>query len=176
MEKDTSEERKLKIISEMHDCPVGGHQGINRTIERIKLYLYWPGMEQEVVQYIKQCKICQVKKKTQKNIKMPLTITDTKSTPWEKVYLDVVGPLTQTENGMRYVLTCQDNLSKYLVATALGNQTAENVAEAFVKSIILIYGIPDEIVTDQGTNFMSDVFKRLCKLFKIEKIRSASIK
>jgi hypothetical protein len=79
----------------MHDCPVGGHQGIRKTIERIKLYLSWPGMEKEVTQYIKRCKTCQVNKDTQKNVKMPLTITDTKFTPWEKLYLDVVGPLTQ---------------------------------------------------------------------------------
>jgi hypothetical protein len=37
-------ERKRRIISEMHNCPVGGHQGIHRTIERIKLYTSWPNL------------------------------------------------------------------------------------------------------------------------------------
>jgi hypothetical protein len=45
----------------MHDCPIG-HQVINRKLERIKLYLTWPGIEQDVTQYIKQCKICQTNK------------------------------------------------------------------------------------------------------------------
>jgi transposase InsO family protein len=71
---------------------------------------------------------------------------------------------------MKYVLTCQDNLSKYFIAVPLQNQTAEEVTIAFVKNIILIYGIPNEIVMDQGANFMSDIFKRICKLFKIDKI------
>jgi hypothetical protein len=71
---------------------------------------------------------------------------------------------------MRYVLTCQDNLSKYFIATPLENQTSEKVTEAFVKNVILIYGIPSEIVTDQGNNFMGEVFKRICKLLKIERI------
>jgi hypothetical protein len=74
----------------------------------------------------KKCKTCQMNKETQKNVKMPLAITDTKFAPWEKLLLDVVGPLTQTENDMRYVLTCQDNLSKYLIALPLENQTAES--------------------------------------------------
>jgi hypothetical protein len=74
--------------------------------------------------------------------------------------LDIVGPLPITETGMKYILTCQDNLSKYFIAVPLQNQTAEVVTNAFVKKIILIYGIPTEIVTDQGSNFMSDVFKR----------------
>jgi hypothetical protein len=158
----------------MHNCPIGGHQGICKTIEKIKLYLSWPGMEKEVTQYIKECKICQVNKDTQKKVKMPLTITDTKSTPWEKLYLDIVGPLTQTENNMKYVLTSQDNLSKYLIAIPLKNQTAQCVTEALVKNIILIFGIPNEIVTDQGINFMGDVFKRICKMFKIEKINTTA--
>jgi hypothetical protein len=168
-----TEERKRKIISELHNCPVGGHQGIQRTIERIKLYLTWPGLEQDVTQYIKQCKICQVNKETKPNIKLP-TITDTKETPWEKIYLDIVGPLPTTERDMKYILTCQDNLSKYFIATPIENQTAERVTEAFVKHVILIYGIPNEIVTDQGSNFMSDVFKRICKLLKITKINTTA--
>jgi hypothetical protein len=51
----------------------------------------------------------------------------------------------------------------------LQSQTAEEVSNAFVKYIVLIYGIPTEIVMDQGANFMSDIFKRLCKLFKMNK-------
>jgi hypothetical protein len=139
-------------------------------IERIKLYLTWPGLDQDVGQYIKECKICQINKETNPNIKLPLAITDTKTSPWEKVYLDIVGPLPMTENKMKYILSCQDNLSKYFMAVTLQNQTAEEVTNAFVKNIILIYGIPTEIVTDQGSNFMGEVFKRICKLLKIEKI------
>jgi hypothetical protein len=165
-----TKERKEKIITEMHNCPVGGHQGIQRTIERIKLYISWPGLEQDVTQYVKECKTCQLNKDTRPNVKLPLTVTDTKTTPWEKVYLDIVGTLSMTETGMKYILTCQDNLSKYFIAVPLQNQTADEVTNAFVKNIILIYGIPTEIVTDQGSNFMSDVFKRICKLFKIEKV------
>jgi hypothetical protein len=88
-----TDHRKVKIISEMHNCPIGGHQGINRTRERIRLYITWPGMEQEVTEFIRNCKTCQINKETRKNIKLPLTITDTKVHTWEKLYLDVVGPL-----------------------------------------------------------------------------------
>jgi hypothetical protein len=55
-----TDERKQKIIAEMHICPIGGHQGIRRTIERIKLYLSWSGLDQEVTQYIWECRTCQL--------------------------------------------------------------------------------------------------------------------
>jgi hypothetical protein len=89
---------------------------------------------------------------------------------WENVYLDIVGPLPPTENGRRYILTCQGNLSKYFIAAPIPNQSAEEVTNAFVRNIILVNGIPTEIVTNQGSNFMSDMYKRICRLFKIEKI------
>jgi hypothetical protein len=165
-----TDERKRRIIAEMHNCPIGGHQGIHRTIERIKFYISWPNLDHDVIQYIKECKTCQLNKETRQNIRLPLTVTDIKATTWEKIYLDIVGPLPVTESGMKYILTCQDNLSKYFIAVPLQNQTAEEVTNVFVKNIVLIYGIPNEIVTDQGSNFMIDIFKRICKLFKIEKI------
>jgi hypothetical protein len=154
----------------MHNCPVGVHQGIQRTIEHIKLYISWPGLDQDVTQYVKECKTCKLNKETHPNIKLPLTVMDTKTTLWEKVCLDIVGSSPMTETGMKYILTCQDNLRKYFIAVPLQKQTAEEVTNAFVGNIILSYGIPTEIVTDQGSNFISDVFKRICKLFKIEKI------
>lgn len=71
-------DKKQKIIAEMHDCPVGGHQGIQRT-ERIKLYLSWPGIEHDVTNYIRECKICQINKETHPKIKLPLANTMGKS-------------------------------------------------------------------------------------------------
>jgi hypothetical protein len=44
--------RKQKIIAEMHNCAIGGHQGIQRTIERIKLYISWPGLDQDITTFI----------------------------------------------------------------------------------------------------------------------------
>lgn len=169
-----SNERKLAIIKEMHNCPVGGHQGIQRTTERIKLYTSWMGMEKDVADYIRNCKVCQMNKDPHQKVKQQLEVTDTQDEPFCKLYLDVVGPLPVTEDNFRYILTCQDNLSKYVIAIPIKNQTVEEVTDAFVNKVILIYGIPNTIVTDQGSNFMSDVFKRICKLFKIEKINTAA--
>jgi hypothetical protein len=87
-------------------------------------------------------------KETHSYIKLPLTITDSKTIPWEKVYLDIVGPLPMAETGMKYILTCQGNLSKYIIAILLQNQKAEEVTNVFIKNIILIYRIPTEILAD----------------------------
>ena len=72
------------------------------------------------------------------------------------------------------MLTCQDNLSKYLLAIPMMTQTAEEVALNFMRYVVLQYGIPCSIVTDQGTQFMGDVLRRLCKLLKVHKINTSA--
>ena len=87
--------------------------------------------------------------------------------------LDIVRPLPLT-GGHKYVLTCQNNLSKYLLVIPMMTQTAEEVALNFMRCVVLQYGIPCLMVTGQGTQFMGDVLKRLCKLLKVHKINTSA--
>jgi hypothetical protein len=74
------------------------------------------------------------------------------------------------EEGNKYVLICQDNFSKYLLAIPMMTQSAEEVALNFMHCILLQYGIPCSIVRDQGKQFMGNVLKRLCKLMIVHKL------
>ena len=58
-------------------------------------------------------------------------------------------------DGRRYVLTFQNELSKFTLAVPIGQQDAMTIARAFVEEIVLKFGIPQTILTDQGSNFMS---------------------
>ena len=90
---------------------------------------------------------------------------------WEKCALDIVGPLSQTSDGNRYVLTFQDELSKYSLATSIEQQDAVTVAKTFVEEVVLKFGKPQMILTDEGSNFESEVFTNVCKHLKIKKIK-----
>jgi len=68
-------------------------------------------MFQDVEDYIKKCEVCQKNKFMGPYIKAPFQETDTQYQPWDKLYLDIVGPLLMTEEGYKYILTFQDNLS-----------------------------------------------------------------
>jgi hypothetical protein len=169
-----TQEEKLKIFQEMHEKPTGGHLGMNRTYDRIKLFTSWSGMKQELEDYIRRCEICQKNKITQNKTKMPLQITTTPEVVWEKFSLDIVGPLTPTLEGNKYLLTFQDELSKYTIAIPIQQQDAETVAKFFVEEVVLKFGIPQTILTDQGSNFLSELFTNICKLLKIKKIKTTA--
>jgi len=168
-----TEEEKRQILYEYHDAPTGGHQGIERTLKRIRLNHNWPGITKDVENYVAKCESCQ-RNKLSRKIKAPLIITDTPSKPFEKCALDIVGPLTITTQGNKYLLTFQDSLTKFSKAIPIPNQEANTISKEFVTKIILEHGIPEKILTDQGTNFLSEIFKNTCKLLKINKIQTTA--
>ena len=83
-----------------------------------------------------------------------------------------MGPLTESTSGNKYILTFQDDLSKYLAAIPIPQQDAETVARAFVLNIVLKFGAPAQLITDQVSNFLSDLFKNVCRLLRIKKVQT----
>jgi len=169
----STEEEKLQILKEYHDALIGGHQGIERTLRRIRLKYNWPGITKDVEEYIKKCGLCQ-KNKLMPRTRAPLVITDTPTRSFEKCALDILGPLTVTTNGNRYLLTFQDSLTKFSKAIPIPNQEANTISKEFVTKIILEDGIPEKVLTDQGTNFLSEIFKNTCRLLRIDKIQTTA--
>lgn len=164
--------RKL-ILNDYHILPTSGHAGINRMLKNIKKRYYWTGLQQDIITYIKHCTICQKNKHINRK-KQPMEITTTAETSFEKIYMDLVGPLEETENGSKYILTIQDELTKFMEAIPLANKEANTVAKGLVEKFILKYGMPLKIASDQGTEFINDVLKRLCNLLKIEQMHSTA--
>jgi cleavage and polyadenylation specificity factor subunit 1 len=120
----------------------------------------------EFVKNVRKIK-CQKNKMTKCHTRMPLMITETPSTVFEKFSIDIIGPFCPSRSQHHYIFTVQDDLSKFLIAVPLEDQTAEQVAKAFVDHVVLIYGIPQVILSDCGGQFLSETFKSVYKLLAI---------
>ena len=83
----------------------------------------------------------------------PMVITDTPTTAFEKISMDIVAPLPETKSVNLHILTIQDNFTKYSLAIPLSNHQAGTIADAFVKKFICIFGSPKGVLTDQGRDF-----------------------
>jgi hypothetical protein len=141
-ENKVSDKEKMETLKEIHESPIGGHAGMNKTYKRPRYFVKWNGMKDDVENFIQKCEKCQKSKMTQCHTRLPLTVTDTPSTVLKKCTIVIVGPLSPSMTGNRYILTVQDELSKFLIVVPLSEQTAEEIAKAFVNNVILIYGIP----------------------------------
>jgi hypothetical protein len=84
--------------------------------------------------------------------------------------------LPETEKGNKYILMFQDDLSKLVTAIPIPQQDAETIAREFVINVILKMGTPKQVLTDQGANFLSDIFKNVCKLLKIKKLQTTAFR
>ena len=167
-------EDRLRIIRECHESSTGGHKGITKTMARIRHKYYWDNMKLQVENFIRTCNNCQKKKLVRVKTKQPMILTDTPLDAFDKVSMDIFGPLPITNNGNKYVLTIQDQLTKYSVAVPLMQANSEEIAKAFTRRFICQFGSPKAILTDQGTNFTSLIMKRFARYFKIKQCRTTA--
>ncbi|KAF2881794.1 hypothetical protein ILUMI_24389 [Ignelater luminosus] len=161
------------ILFDNHDSLLAGHPGFYRTYSRIKTKYSWKNMYKDVKDYVSKSVSCQKSKINRHPTKIPITIATTSDEPFQGISLDVVGALPLTEDGNKFILTIQDDLTKFLYAVAIPYHTADIVAHEFLKFISL-YGTPLTILTDQGSEFMSNTFVNFNKLLKIHKTNSTA--
>lgn len=155
------------LIKEYHASALGGHKGISKTYQRIRARYYWPGMRAEIGNFIQGCKNCQLKKLVRKKVRQPMVLTDTPGAAFDKISMDIMGPLPATREGNLYILTIQDLLTKYSLAIPLKKSGAIDVAEAFASEFICVYGAPKALLTDQGSHFLNSLMKAIAKRFRI---------
>lgn len=96
-----------------------------------------------------------------------MVITSTSHQSFERLALDIYGSFPITEEGNRFVLTMQDDLTKYSYAIPLPNHEATTVADGLI-NFITMFGIPQRILSDQGPEFMSEVMKQVTKVLKLK--------
>ena len=119
-------------------------------------------MRADVRSSIKKCERCAKRKSPPRRSRAPLQQMQV-GFPLERVALDIIGPLPETESGNRWIL---------VVGYPLVDTTAESVAKKLVTEFICRLGVPSELHSDQGSNFESNVFTKVCNILGIHKTRT----
>ena len=155
-----------------HDSVLAGHMGVQKTLNRIQIAFYWPGMDGDIRRYCKSCDLCQRTVPRGKVQKIPLGEMPRIDTPFKRVAIDLVGPITpMSDRGYRYILTLVDYATRYPEAIPLKHITTEDVAEALL-SIYSRVGFPEEILSDLGTQFTSALMDEINRLLSIKRLNS----
>ncbi|KAJ8341888.1 hypothetical protein SKAU_G00341790 [Synaphobranchus kaupii] len=160
-----------KVLYLAHSHPLGAHLGTEKTYERLTMRFYWPGIKKAVEDYCRHCAECQLHspKVTYRNPLIPLPIIDI---PFKRIGMDIVGPLPKSSRGHRYILVILDYATRYPEAIPLRTATGKTVAKELFMLCSRV-GIPEDILTDQGSCFMSNVMKALCQLMKVKQVRTS---
>ena len=130
-------------------------------------------MTQDVRDWCETCPACNRHKTQQQNCapKQPIYTEE----QYERVAMDIIGPLPNTDRGYRYILTVVDHFTKHVEAYALADQEVMTVAHVFLNEFVSRYGVPYELHTDQCANIESNLFKELCQMLNIKKNANYSV-
>ena len=167
-------EERNKIFSEFHDTLTGGPEGINKTYDTIREKYFWENLKTDIQNRVNKCELCQRNRLKRIKTRQPLQITDTPLRALQKISMDIMGPLKETANGNKYILVIQDQLSGFSILVALKDQTAETIADQFIKKFICIFGSPALCLIDRGGNFCSRLIRAIAKRFRIKKIETTA--
>lgn len=160
------------IIKLNHDHPIfGGHVGRKRLHAKIRQNYIWPNLVRDVATHVKKCHQCQTNK-VKTHTKIPMCITDTPESTFDKLSIDTIGPMPRSSNNNSYAVTIICNLSKFLIIVPIENKEAKSVAEAIVNNVFLPYGLCQTILTDMGSEYVNKLFSEISKILQIEHLKS----
>ena len=152
------------IMEEFHGSFLGGHCGFDRTYNKINERYYFPLMYTKIKEFVQTCLECQRKKNINRKEYNALNPLKHPSYPFERMSMDLVGPLTETKNGNKYILTVMDYFSRWPEAIAIKDAEAITVGQAYLDLVLTRYGCPRIILTDRGSQFMSHMFDYINKV------------
>ena len=162
------------ILHKLHTMETAGHLGVNKMLERVKEKFYWPGCTKDVKDWCRACDLCASRERPTRTPRAPLRTYNVGAT-LERVVLDILGPLPDSDRGNKYVLIIGDYFSKWTEAYAIPNQEATTVARVLVEEFLARFSIPRQIHSDQGRNFESKVSQEMCKLLGMDKTRTTPL-
>ena len=117
------------ILLSFHDSLLGGHFATERTYQSIRLCYFWIGMYADIITYVKSCVACQKAKRVihpgHPTI-LPLPIAD--NTLFSRWHCDILGPLTPSQDGHKYILLFVCAFSKWVEMVPLKDTTATTIA------------------------------------------------
>jgi hypothetical protein len=162
---------KREVICTYHDSPVHGHPGISKTIQLAERNHWWPGMKQDITEYVKGCADCQCHKVNNQLTKAPLQPIYPKpeAMPFETVTLDFIVKLPVSQ-GFDSILTITDQgcIKVAIFIPCNEDITAEETATLYIKHVFAHFGLPTKVISDRDPQFMSKFMQAAFKVTGIK--------
>ena len=156
-------------------CAHSAHQGIVRTKQRLRDLYWWPGMDRMVEDAIHHCSACQSSDKVARTRNTPLQSVPLPDGPWQKIGIDITGPFNTNKPSYKYAIVAID-YSKWPEIAFVSEVTLRTVI-TFLTQLFAREGLPSEIVSDNGVQFVSSEFEDFLKhwVFPIVRHRSTTL-
>jgi hypothetical protein len=156
---------RARVLHEFHDSPDAGHPGREETIRAIRTQYTWPTLSKDADQHLRACLIWATTKRGPIQARAPRRAYIPKR-PWQTIAIDYMGPYEETPSGNQFLLVVTDIFSKWVEAFPIRRATAKATARALENEVFCRWGYPSAIISDNGTQFTSEEFRRACRRWK----------
>jgi len=150
---------RSSIFHQIHGL---AHPGVKATVKQVTSKFVWPSIRQDIRKWAQACHGCQ-KSKVTRHTKTEHGAFQEPDERFTVIHIDLIGPLPPSD-GKIYCLTCIDRFTSWMEVIPIGSITAETVAKNFYNHWITRFGVPIQVITDQGRQFESELFRSLAKL------------
>ena len=149
------------LLQELHR----DHPGVSRMKALARSYLWWPKLDQDLEKLAKSCQACQSVKQAPPTAPLHPWVWPTK--PWQRIHIDYAGPF----QGNMYLVVV-DAHSKWPEVFEMSQSTTVKTITA-LRHLFATYGLPEQVVSDNGPQFTSEEFKEFMTGNGIKHIRCA---
>ncbi|XP_043211322.1 uncharacterized protein K02A2.6-like [Amphibalanus amphitrite] len=143
---------RTRMVSLAHE----GHQGIVRSKQRARDIYWWPKMDTDIEEAVRNCDVCADVDKSARTRSAPLHPVPLPGAAWEKVGVDFIGPM-EARRQHQYAVVLVDYFSKWIEVGFCTEPSTEAVVQ-FLETLASREGYPKELVSDNGTHFTSAAF------------------
>ena len=161
--------KETRFLYAFHNSPLGAHLGQTKTYDRIRQRYFWNGMYSDVKKWIKTCLDCRKAKQTLQRHSGYLR-PQLYDQPFDTVGIDLLGRFPLSSRGNLCVLIVIGGFTHWPEFIAIPNATAKTIARAFFKGIICRHGCPKGLLSDRGSQFLSNLIKEVCCLLDIKQV------
>nr|GEZ53122.1 reverse transcriptase domain-containing protein [Tanacetum cinerariifolium]GEZ53125.1 reverse transcriptase domain-containing protein [Tanacetum cinerariifolium] len=163
------------VMREIYEGSCSMHAGPRSVVAKaIQLRYYWLTMHQDARDMIRKCNDCQVHRPVTRYPQQALT-SITAPWPFYKWGIDIVGPFPEGLGKVKFLIVAMDYFTKWVEAKAVATITGGQVKKFVWDNIVCRFGIPGEIISDNGKQFADNPFKDWCDKLNITQ-RFASVK
>lgn len=160
--------QRTQVLTFCHDEPTATHFGYAKTLARVALSYYWPNMRRDVYRYVKSCAVCGAQKAPCIARAGLMGRQRKVGFPCQCISIDIVGPLPCSSKGFSYILVVTDIFTKFTLIHPMRQALASTIARFVENEVFLVYGVPQFVISDNGKQFVSSVFKNLCSEYKVQ--------
>lgn len=168
------EELRTQVIANAHEPPASAHGSIDKTIELVRRYYYWPGLAKDVRAYVLSCTTCKETKASCHTLRPPMGKAFVAERPFQNLYIDLLGPYPRSKSGHTTILIILDQASKFVWLKPLKKATSKNIVQFLEAEIFHFAGAPESILTDNGKQFVSKEVQELLERYAVRHIYTAT--